>query len=116
MSSTTSAPLSPGNSLRQPNPGNVQEVDVDLNELRKYPSVQEYYIASSKDDSKPITYQNGLSNYSSLVLGDDRIMFKESLMTATFKPNPPMVLTEDQVRLRAQPVQVRKREYIDAVR
>ena len=107
---------SPGSTLKQPNPGNIQEVEVNLNELRKYPSVQEYYIASSTSDDVPITYQNGLSNYSSLVLGDDRIMFKESLMTSTFKPANPMCLSEDQLRNRAKPVQTRKREYIDAVR
>jgi hypothetical protein len=111
--STTS---SPGSTLRMPNPGNVQEVEVNLNDLRKYPSIQEYYIASSTTDFVPITYQNGLSNYSSLVLGDDRIMFKESLMTSTFKPANAMVLSEEQLRSRAKPVQQRKREYIDAVR
>lgn len=107
---------SPVHPLRVPNPGNVQEVEVNLAELRKYPSVQEYYIASSKREDVPITYQNGLSNYSSLVLGDDRIMFKESLMTSTFKPKDPKGLTEDQIRNRAKPVQVRRREYIDAVK
>jgi hypothetical protein len=94
----------------------LQEVDVNLDELRKYPSIGEYYVANSKREDIPITYQNGLSNYSSLVLGDDRIMFKESLMTATFKPENPMTLTEEQIRNRARPAHVRKREYIDAVR
>lgn len=116
MSTTTSSEYVPGASLRQPNHGNVKEVEADLAALRKYPSVQEYYIASSKSDHIPITYQNGLSNYSSLLLGDDRIMFKESLMTADFRPSVEKCLDEEQLRNRAKPVAARKREYIDAVR
>ena len=92
------------------------EVEVDLTESRKYPSIKEYYHASSKTDDKPITYQNGLSNYSSLVLGDDRIMMKESVMTATFKPEEPPALTEHQIRDRQKPSHARRREYVDAVR
>jgi len=111
--STTS---SPSGKFRASNPGNVQEIEVDLNDMRKYPSVQEYYMASSKTDDVPITYQNGLSNYSSLVLGDDRIMLKESLMTFDFKPKFAMELSDEQLRLRARPANVRRREYIDAVR
>ena len=101
--STTSSPSS---KFRASNPGNVQEVEVDLNDMRKYPSVQEYYMASSKTDDVPITYQNGLSNYSSLVLGDDRVMLKESLMTFDFKPKFAMELSDEQLRLRARPANV----------
>lgn len=61
------------------------EVEVDMSETeRKYPSIKDYYHASSTSTSKPIQLQNGLSNYSSLQLGDDRIMFTESVMSATF--------------------------------
>jgi Ca2+-binding EF-hand superfamily protein len=108
--------LSPGASLRQPNPGNVKEVEADLAAARKYPSVAEYYMASSTNEQVPITYQSGLSNYSSMVLGDDRIMFKESLMTADFRPSVEKCLDEEQLRSRAKPLAARKREYIDAVR
>ena len=82
---------------------------------RKYPSIRDYYEASSTTDEKPITYQKGLSNFSSLNLGDDRIMFKESVMTATFKPEEPPELTEFQIRNRQKPAHARRREYIDAV-
>ena len=85
-------------------------------ETRKYPSIREYYEASSTTEEKPITYQKGLSNYSSLVLGDDRIMFKESVMTATFRPEEPPSLTQHQIRDRKKPANARRREYIDAVR
>jgi Ca2+-binding EF-hand superfamily protein len=111
-----SATSSPSKTLSKTASSGLEEVEVDLDELRKYPSIQEYYVANSKRDDVPITYQNGLSNYSSLVLGDDRIMFKESLMTSTFKPKNPMTLTDEQVRLRARNGGARKREYIDAVR
>lgn len=59
--------------------------DYDLSAERKYPSVKDYYYASSTSSDKPIQYQNGLSNFSSLQLGDDRIQFTESIMSATFK-------------------------------
>jgi len=116
MSTTTSPSRTLSPSAKKTASSGLEEVEVDLDDLRKYPSIQEYYVANSKRDDVPITYQNGLSNYSSLVLGDDRIMFKESLMTSTFKPENPMTLSEEQVRLRARPMQVRKREYLDAVK
>lgn len=94
-----------------------EEVEVDLNQTtRNYPSVGDYYQASSVRDDIPITYQNGLSNYSSLKLGDDRIMFKESVLCATFKPEDHVTLTDQQVRNRAKSSRVRCREYVDAVR
>lgn len=92
------------------------EVDVDLGSRRKYPSIREYYEASSTTDDKPITYQNGLSNYSSLVLGDDRITVKESILTATFKPAELPPKTDYQIRDAQKPPHVRRREYIEAAR
>lgn len=59
--------------------------DYDLSSERKYPSVKDYYYSSSNCKDKPIQYQNGLSNFSSLQLGDDRIQFTESVMSATFR-------------------------------
>lgn len=59
--------------------------DYDVSNERKYPSVKDYYIAASVSKEKPIQYQNGLSNFSSLQLGDDRIQFTESVMSATFR-------------------------------
>lgn len=60
------------------------EPDVAHN-LRKYPSIADYYRASCKDHSRPIQLQQGLSNYSNLVLGDDRIAFSESILSATYR-------------------------------
>ena len=57
--------------------------DYDLSSERKYPSVKDYYVASSSP-KKPIQLQTGLTNYSGLQLGDDRIQFTESVMSATF--------------------------------
>lgn len=59
--------------------------DFDLSSERKYPSVKDYYYQSSSSKDKPIQYQNGLSNFSSLQLGDDRIQFTESIMSATYR-------------------------------
>jgi len=92
------------------------EPDYDLNQTeRNYPSIKNYYQASTKRDDMPITYQPGLSNFSNLNLGDDRIMFKESLMAATFKREK-RDLSDKQVRHRNKPRHVRVREYVDAVR
>ena len=57
--------------------------DMDVSAERKYPSVKDYYIASSSK-GKPIQLQSGLTNFSGLQLGDDRIQFTESVMSATF--------------------------------
>lgn len=71
--------------------GTVRGIDglddaVDLHDAeRKYPSIKDYYHASSTSKSKPIQLQSGLSNYSSMQLGDDRIMFTESVMSVTFR-------------------------------
>jgi hypothetical protein len=45
---------------------------------KDYPSINDYYKAASRGD-KPIQYQHGLSNYSNVQLGDDRVSFKKSL-------------------------------------
>ena len=45
---------------------------------KDYPSINDYYKAASRDE-KPIQYQHGLSNYSNVLLGDDRVSFKKSL-------------------------------------
>ena len=55
-------------------------MDIDPNtnnNVRTYPSVVDYYKANCKDNNKPIQLQSGLSNYSGLKLGDDRISFSE---------------------------------------
>ena len=92
------------------------EPHYDLNQKeRNYPSIKNYYQASCKEQDKPVTYQPGLSNYSNLNLGDDRIMFKESLMDATFKREK-RELTLKQTRHRSKPQHVLLREYVDAVR
>ena len=43
-----------------------------------HPSIAAYYKAASKGD-KPIQYQHGLSNYSQVRFGDDRICFNKTL-------------------------------------
>jgi len=45
---------------------------------KDHPSIADYYFAAALGE-KPITYQHGLSNFSSVQLGDDRVSFKKSL-------------------------------------
>lgn len=63
-------------------------MDIDPNthtNVRTYPSVVDYYRANVKDPNKPPQLQSGLSNYSALKLGDDRISFSESILSATYR-------------------------------
>lgn len=96
--------------------GTEYEPDYDLNQKeRNYPSIKNYYEASCKRKDIPVTYQPGLSNFSNLNLGDDRIMFKESLMDASFRREK-REKSLKQTRHRAKPKHVLVREYVDAVR
>jgi hypothetical protein len=88
------------------------EPDVQ-NNMRKYPSVSDYYRASSRDNNRPIQLQQGLSNYSSLVLGDDRITFSESVLSASYRlPVEDKMVIESPSKNKSR--QYRKREYQDA--
>jgi hypothetical protein len=52
---------------------------------RTYPSIRDYYEGNRKDQNKPMQLQKGLSNFSGLILGDDRIAFSESILSATYR-------------------------------
>jgi Ca2+-binding EF-hand superfamily protein len=53
---------------------------------KDHPSISDYYkAAAGKGDSRSITYQHGLSNFSSVQLGDDRVTFKKSLSQDVYK-------------------------------
>ena len=61
------------------------EPEMDIRGKKKdYPSINDYYKAASRGD-KPIQYQHGLSNYSCVQLGDDRISFKKSLSQDAYR-------------------------------
>jgi len=90
------------------------DIDPDTaSQHRKYPSVRDYYQASVVDSSKPIQLQHGLSNYSGLVLGDDRIAFSESILSATYRVAIEDKLTIDSPSKSKSKVQ-RRREYQEA--
>ena len=80
---------------------------------RAYPSIKDYYNASSTTSQRSIQLQAGLSNYSSLVLGDDRISVSESIMNATYRPS-----VEDKMTIespsRVKSTNHRRREYQEA--
>lgn len=92
------------------------EMDPDVqNQMRKYPSISDYYKASTTDPAKPIQLQHGLSNFSSLNLGDDRIAFNESILSATYR-----IPVEDKMAIESpsknKPRASRRREYQDATK
>lgn len=61
------------------------EMNVE-NKSKDYPSISDYYKAAASG-TKPIQYQHGLSNYSSVQLGDDRVSFKTSLSQDAYRGN-----------------------------
>jgi hypothetical protein len=90
------------------------DIDPDTaSQERKYPSIRDYYQSNSHDTSKPIQLQHGLSNYSSLVLGDDRIAFSESILSATYR-----VVVEEKLVIgspsKSKTKHSRRREYQEA--
>ena len=92
------------------------EMDADVhNQMRKYPSISDYYKASTTDPTKPIQLQHGLSNFSSLNLGDDRISFNESILSATYR-----IPVEDKMAIESPSKNksraARRREYQDAIK
>jgi len=59
--------------------------EMDIRGKKKdYPSINDYYRAASRGD-KPIQYQHGLSNYSCVQLGDERVSFKKSLSQDAYR-------------------------------
>jgi len=91
------------------------EIDPDTAaQERKYPSIRDYYQSNVVDSSKPIQLQHGLSNYSSLVLGDDRIAFSESILSATYR-----VAVEEKLAIespsKSKTKHSRRREYEEAM-
>jgi len=61
----------------------IPEMEVS-GKKKDYPSISDYYKAASQGD-KPIKYQHGLSNFSSVQLGDDRVYFKKSLAQEAYQ-------------------------------
>lgn len=61
----------------------IPEMDV-RGKTKDYPSINDYYKAASRGD-KPIQYQHGLSNYSCVQLGDERVSFKKSLSQDAYR-------------------------------
>jgi hypothetical protein len=80
---------------------------------RAYPSITDYYNASSTEINKPLQLQSGLSNYSSLVLGDDRISVSESIMNATYRSAVENKMTIESPS-KAKSTFSRRREYKEA--
>lgn len=61
----------------------IPEMDV-RGKKKDYPSINDYYKAASRGE-KPIQYQHGLSNFSCVQLGDERVSFKKSLSQDAYR-------------------------------
>lgn len=89
---------------------------------RQYPTIRDYYHATANpSDPRQLTYQHGLSNYSSLQLGDERISFIQSLQKSTFTMDAITandnlnVLIDAHLRNASKTPQNREADYIDAL-
>jgi len=89
---------------------------------RQYPTIRDYYHATANpSDPRQLTYQHGLSNYSSLQLGDERISFKKSLQKSTFTMEAVSVggnlnvLIDAHLRNASKTPESREADYIDAM-
>ena len=92
------------------------EMDPDVkDQSRKYPSIKDYYIANAPRKDKPIQLQNGLSNFSALQLGDDRISVGESILSESYR-----LPVEENMAISApskdKSYAARKRDYEEAMR
>lgn len=83
-------------------------------QYRIYPSIRDYYEGNRKDKKRPMQLQKGLSNFSGLVLGDDRIAFSESILSATYR-----IPVEEKMAIdspsKNKTVHSRRRDYKDAL-
>jgi hypothetical protein len=94
----------------------LTDLEVDLStDFRSYPSVKDYYIASSTSSTRSLQLQSGLSNYSGLVLGDDRISVSKSVANATYGPAVEAMMSFELPSLEKS-MKTRRAEYLEASR
>jgi len=67
---------------------------------RKSMTLKDYYFASSTTDAKQINYQHGLSNFSNVILGDDRVSFSKSMMQCLHSSDTKLEFCPPDSRLR----------------
>ena len=94
----------------------IPEMDV-RGKKKDYPSINDYYKAASRGE-KPIQYQHGLSNYSSVQLGDERVSFKKSLSQDAYRLDPQPCersLTVESESTIAKTIKQRKEDYAEAM-
>lgn len=86
---------------------------IETTSTQRYPSITDYYVANSTTSAIPFQLQPGLSNFSSLKFGDDRILSSESIISESFR-----IPVEEKLRVKSpsknKPVTARKRDYEDA--
>jgi Ca2+-binding EF-hand superfamily protein len=95
---------------------NTMDIHPDAkSHYRTYPSIRDYYEGNRKNRDKPMQLQKGLSNFSRLQLGDDRISFNESILSATYRiPVEEKMMIESPSKNKTQ--HTRRRDYEDATR
>jgi len=107
----------PGNNEKTKGKNNhlaVPEINV-AGKKKDHPSISDYYKAASTSD-KPIQYQHGLSNYSSVQLGDDRVAFKKSLSQDMFRLDTDRAqnITLSEMAATSKSYKQRKEDYAEA--
>ena len=100
--------------------GSLHPIDSlsDIDVTSKSMSIRDYYHASSTSEEKQITYQHGMSNYSSLVLGDERIAFTKSMtqcMHDIERDNLDVPNSPSDKGKRYKSENARRKEYMEAI-
>ena len=94
----------------------IPEMDV-RGKKKDYPSINDYYKAASRGE-KPIQYQHGLSNYSCVQLGDERVSFKKSFSQDAYRSDEEgaeiEVTTATEALSTAKALKQRKEDYGEA--
>lgn len=94
----------------------LTDLEVDLStDFRAYPSIKDYYLAKCDSSTRSLQLQRGLSNYSGLVLGDDRISVSKSVAHATSGTVVEAMMSFELPSLKKS-TKSRKLEYLEASR
>eukprot|EP01041_Mallomonas_annulata_P011755 gene11755-24651_t len=86
--------------------------DIDVGSP-KHVTIRDHYLASGGSDEKQLNYQRGLSNYSNVILGDDRIAFTKSMTACLHEVQLPSPERQSQEKYKS--TNVRRKEYAESI-
>mmetsp|Transcript_107825 Transcript_107825/g.313830 ORF Transcript_107825/g.313830 Transcript_107825/m.313830 type:complete len:321 (+) Transcript_107825:222-1184(+) len=88
--------------------GRVEEIttaNINYGRSKPHPTINDYYQGCTKSKARPLSYQHGLSNFSSVRLGDERISYTKSLSQEVYK-----MQADAQHKIKVDSLQYKSRE------